>query len=1106
MRRNDDPTNIENDPHWYKDAVIYEVHVRAFYDSDRDGIGDLAGLTEKLDYLQDLGITALWLLPFYPSPLKDDGYDISDYVNIHPSYGTLRDFKRLLNEAHRRGLRVITELVLNHTSDQHPWFQRARRSQPGSTWRDYYVWSDTPDKYKDARIIFKDFETSNWAWDPVAKAYFWHRFYAHQPELNYESTEVQREIFKIVDFWLRLGVDGLRLDAVPYLYEEEGTNCESLPKTHDFLKALRGHVDQKFKNRMLLAEANQWPDVSRTYLGDDNECHMAFHFPLMPRMFMAISMEDYFPITEILENTPPIPENTQWAVFLRNHDELTLEMVTDEHRDYMYRTFAHDERARINLGIRHRLAPLLGNFRRRIELINALLFSLTGTPIIYYGDEIGMGDNIYLGDRNGVRTPMQWSADRNAGFSQANPQRLYLPIIIDPAYHYEAINVQVQQDNPHSLLWWMKRLIAIRKRYKAFGRGTLEFFRPENPKILAFVRRYQDECILVVANLSRFTQGVELDLSEFKDMTPFEIFGGAKLPPIRQSPYFLTLGPHGFYWFSLELEHVEMLAASTPEAHVPVIETNGRWTDALHGASKPSLGKIIANYFRTQDWFRGKVRTIRSVDLASSVPVPHSPNGYYINLVHVDYTAGDGETYVLPLEYAEDEKAKKIREETPQAIIASLTLAGQKTGQLVDAGWDKVLARALLDFIARGRRYKTDFSELSAFKLPAFRTRYNSAIHSLRATSIKSESNSTTIIYKDQLALKLLRHVDAGVNPDWELRRFLSDHTFANTPPVVGYIELANKNASPTTVAILEEFIPHEQDAWQYSLDSLGQFVERVLSRKSELSAPPAIKASGTEGDLQIENLVGHYLGFAQLIGQRTAELHRALASVADDPSFAPEPFTVFYQRSLYESMRAQTDQTMELLRKQSAVVAGQQDLAKGVYALSGEMKKRFGLLSHSGFKGMRIRCNGDYHLGQLRYTGKDVYIAGFEGDLTRPISERRIKRSPLVDVACMLMSIRNVAMVYMENDTVRREDAAFLQPWTRAWTVWVRQCIWDAYLAHLRQTGLVPEDEQQCCALLELYELDRALYELNFSLLYRREWIGTALENLLQITAPGKT
>jgi maltose alpha-D-glucosyltransferase/alpha-amylase len=542
---------LEDNPLWYKDAIIYQLHVRTFFDSDGDGIGDFKGLTEKLDYLQDLGVTALWLLPFCPSPLKDDGYDISDYTAIHPSYGNLRDFKAFLRESHRRGLRVITELVVNHTSDQHAWFRRARRAEPGSPWRDFYVWSDTPDRYKETRIIFPDFESSNWAWDPVAKAYYWHRFYSHQPDLNYDNPHVQSAIFKALDFWLDLGVDGLRLDAVPYLYEREGTNCENLPETHRFLKKLRDHVESRFKNRMFLGEANQWPEDAAEYFGKGDECHMAFHFPLMPRMFMGIKLEDRKPIVDILQNTPSIPEGCQWGIFLRNHDELTLEMVTDEERDYMYDEFAKEKLAKLNLGIRRRLAPLMENDRRKVELLNGLLMSMPGSPIIYYGDEIGMGDNIYLGDRNGVRTPMHWNGGWNAGFSNADPEQLYSALISNPLYGYQVVNVEAQRRSEHSLLAWMKRLIRLRKSNRVFSRGTMEILNPQNHRVLAFVREAEGQKILVVSNLSNQAQAAELDLRRWKGSIPIEMFGGNPFPRIGELPYLLTLGPYHFYWFRL---------------------------------------------------------------------------------------------------------------------------------------------------------------------------------------------------------------------------------------------------------------------------------------------------------------------------------------------------------------------------------------------------------------------------------------------------------------------------------------------------------------------------------------------------------------------------
>ncbi|MBC8164163.1 MAG: maltose alpha-D-glucosyltransferase [Roseiflexaceae bacterium] len=536
---------------WYKDAIFYELQVKSFYDSNGDGVGDFGGLIEKLDYVQDLGVDCIWITPFNPSPLKDDGYDVADYYGVHPDYGTTKDVRQFIKEAHRRGIRVMTDLVMNHTSDQHPWFQAAR-SDPESPYRNYYVWSDDDQKYKDARIIFTDTERSNWTWDAQAKQYFWHRFFSHQPDLNFENARVRKAIFKVLRYWLDMGIDGFRADAVPYLFEEEGTNCENLPRTHHYLQAVRSEIDRLYPGRILLAEANQWPTDVRPYFGDGDEFHMAFNFPLMPRLFMSLRREDRTPIIDIISQLPEIPANCQWCLFLRNHDELTLEMVTDEERDYMYGEYAKDPRMKLNVGIRRRLAPLLDNGRRRVELLNAIMFSMPGSPIIYYGDEIGMGDNIYLGDRNGVRTPMQWSGDRNGGFSRADAARLYTPVIADSVYGYQAINVEAQQRDPSSLLNWMKRLIRLRRRYPVFGRGQITFLHPDNTKVLTYLRHMDDSIILCINNLSRFVQPCQLDLSQFNGYTPVELFGETRFPPIGELPYFLTLGPHGFYWFRLE--------------------------------------------------------------------------------------------------------------------------------------------------------------------------------------------------------------------------------------------------------------------------------------------------------------------------------------------------------------------------------------------------------------------------------------------------------------------------------------------------------------------------------------------------------------------------
>ncbi|HEY0564005.1 MAG TPA: maltose alpha-D-glucosyltransferase, partial [Terriglobales bacterium] len=661
-------TQFDHDPLWYKDAIIYEVHVRSFYDSVDDGMGDFAGLTQKLDYLQDLGVTAIWILPFCPSPWRDDGYDIADYTDVHPAYGTLENFKNFLEEAHRRGIRVITELVMNHTSEQHSWFQKSRRAAPGTYWRDFYVWSDTPERYREARIIFKDFEQSNWTWDPVANAYYWHRFFSHQPDLNFDNPEVVKAMFGVLDFWLELGVDGLRLDAVPYLFEREGTNCENLPETHELLKQLRAHIDSKYQDRMILAEANQWPEDSIAYFGNGDECNMAFHFPVMPRLFMGLQMEDRFPITDIMHLTPPIPENCQWAMFLRNHDELTLEMVTDEERDYMYRMYASDRPMRINLGIRRRLAPLLGNDRRRIELLNILLFSLPGTPVIYYGDEIGMGDNFYLGDRNGVRTPMQWNGDRNAGFSRANPQKLHLPVIIDPEYHYETVNVEAQQSNPNSLLWWMKRTLAQRKRTQAFGRGTLKFLNPQNRKVLAFVREYQDERILVVANLSRYPQHVELDLRDYEGMAPMEMFGGTEFPPISQNAYPLTLTPYGYFWISLQARVSDVV-----DGHRGALDRNVLVIDSFEEVFSSKmigdLSRTLPKFLLQRRWFwlRGrKMRTAQAVDWAILT------TDIAVLLIQVEFDEGEPEMYLAALTAVTGEEADRIMRDDPSISFARL--------------------------------------------------------------------------------------------------------------------------------------------------------------------------------------------------------------------------------------------------------------------------------------------------------------------------------------------------------------------------------------------------------------------------------------------------
>ncbi len=844
---------LDDNPLWYKDAIIYELHVRAFHDSDGDGVGDFRGLTGKLDYLQDLGITALWLLPFYPSPLKDDGYDISDYQNVHHSYGTLADFRLFLREAHRRGIRVITELVVNHTSDQHPWFQRARRAPRGSKWRDFYVWSDTQDKYRDTRIIFKDFESSNWSWDPVANAYYWHRFYSHQPDLNFDNPAVGRLLFRVLQFWLGMGVDGLRLDAVPYLIEREGTNCENLPETHKALKAIRKRVDDKFRNRMLLAEANQWPEDAVDYFGEGDECHMAFHFPLMPRMFMAVRMEDRYPIIDILTQTPQIPDVCQWALFLRNHDELTLEMVTDEERDYMYRVYAHDHQARINLGIRRRLVPLLGKDRRKFELMNALLFSLPGTPVIYYGDEIGMGDNIYVGDRNGVRTPMQWSVDRNAGFSRAPAQRLYLPVNVDPDYHYETVNVEARQNNTSSPLWYMKRLLSLRKRFQAFGRGTIEFLYPDNPRVLAFIRSYEEEMILVVANLSRFSQFVELNLSAFQGRIPVEMFGQTEFPVIKEQAYFLTLGPHAFYWFALEQQQLSAgeIGPVPGERKVPELQVAGSWENLFRKEGKGGLERILPGYLKMRRWFGGKARRIKSTTIREAVPLPGTSPPSVLAMAQVEYAEGDPEIYSMPLVFASGERSAQVQKEHPLAVVARLTVKrgnGGQDGVVYDGFLENDVCDFFLQAIGHRRRFRGDHGEIVAYPTRAFRRLRGAESEHLPSSLSKAEQSNTSVFFGDRLILKLIRKLDEGQNPDLEIGIFLTERAgFPHIPPVAGALEYRRNHEEPITLAILQGFVPNQGDAWIYTLDYLGRYYERAMSLPPETETRRLPESVGTE-------------------------------------------------------------------------------------------------------------------------------------------------------------------------------------------------------------------------------------------------------------------
>jgi maltose alpha-D-glucosyltransferase / alpha-amylase len=1096
---------------WYKDALIYELHVRAFYDSNSDGIGDFPGLTQKLGYLQDLGITAIWLLPFYPSPLKDDGYDIADYTDVHPSYGTLRDFKVFLKEAHRRGLKVITELVLNHTSDQHPWFQRARHAKPDHIWRHFYVWSDSPEKYTGTRIIFKDFESSNWSWDPVANAYYWHRFYSHQPDLNYDNPHVRQAILKVVDFWFELGVDGLRLDAVPYLFEREGTTGENLPETHAALRRLRRHIDQLYPNRMLLAEANQWPEDAAAYFGDGDECHMLFHFPLMPRLFIALRMEDRLPILDILEQTPPIPATAQWAVFLRNHDELTLEMVSEEERIYMYRTYAQYPEAKLNLGIRRRLASLLNDHRRQIELMYGLLFSLTGTPVLYYGDEIGMGDNIYLGDRNGVRTPMQWSADRNAGFSQANPQQLYLPLIVDHEYHYESLHVEAQHHNPRSLLNWMRSLIALRKRYKAFGRGSLEFLYPENQKVLACIRRYENERLLIVANLSQFLQHVECDLSAFEGCIPVEVFGRSAFPAIDKRPYRLTVGPHSFHWFALEAPAVAQKHTRTAERQLPLIAVTAGWEDVVRSEARGALEEILPAYLQSTAWFGRKGVLILSTTIVESIAISVHKQSAYITIVRVQYAEGESQLYTLPLAYATGVEAKRLCETAAHAVIAQLRRVGaahHDEGYLYDPMWSAPFTKALLNATAGRRRWKGQLGVLEPTATPVLRTYQAAARRGLTPATIEVDHNNTSVVYGNRLILKLFRCIDEGLNPDLEIGHFLIEHGFTHTPPVAGALAYKPQRGEPISLAIVQGYIPNQGELWDIMQAALRSYFTRVRGTAPKM--PPLCARTLLEfGDSTPPPAVQANLEkcreLAHLLGQRTAEMHLTLASDETTAAFAPMPFTPFYQRALYQSERSLVGRVFVTLHKKLQLLPAEvQEDANRLLTLRERLLQRFQPIARQAISAQRIRCHGDYHLGQVLYTGSDLIIFDFEGQPQQLVSERQLKHSPLRDVANMLWSFQYATYMARihgrEGEASAWQEVKRLAAWANLWYGWSGSAFVRAYLATAGAGAFLPHTRDDLLVLLENFLLATVVANLSKALDTRPRWAWIAIAVLLQL------
>lgn len=1085
------------DPLWYKDAVIYQVHVKSYFDSNNDGIGDFPGLIEKLDYIADLGVNTIWLLPFYPSPRRDDGYDIAEYRGVSPDYGTMGDARRFIAEAHKRNLRVITELVINHTSDQHPWFQRARKAKKGSKARDFYVWSDDDHKYDGTRIIFLDTEKSNWTWDPVAGQYFWHRFYSHQPDLNFDNPQVIKAVLSVMRYWLDMGIDGLRLDAIPYLIERDGTNNENLPETHDVLKLIRAEIDANYPDRMLLAEANQWPEDTQLYFGDvdaqglnGDECHMAFHFPLMPRMYMALAQEDRFPITDILRQTPEIPTNCQWAIFLRNHDELTLEMVTDKERDYLWNYYAADRRARINLGIRRRLAPLMERDRRRVELLNSLLLSMPGTPTLYYGDEIGMGDNIYLGDRDGVRTPMQWSIDRNGGFSRADPASLVLPPIMDPLYGYQSVNVETQAGDPHSLLNWTRRMLAVRKQSKAFGRGTLKMLSPSNRRILAYTREYtgpdgKHEIILCVANVSRSAQAAELDLSAYAGMVPVEMLGGNAFPPIGQLNFLLTLAPYGFYWFALAAEnqmpswHVEP-AQSLPDFTTLVLKK--RLEELLEAPSRTTLEQtILPSWLQNRRWFAGKDSAIEKVDLVYGVRFgdPQHP----VLLSEIDVTsAGQTLRYQLPFGLlAEDQVGAAL----PQQLALSRVRRGRQVGLITDAFTLESFVRAVLHGMQVGTVLPCGEGELRFEPTEGLAALNLGSEPQVRYLS--AEQSNSSVVVGGSLVLKLIRKVASGIHPELEMSAYLTAAGFSNISPLLGSVIRRDAQGEDALLMIAQGYLNNQGDAWEWTQNNL----ERAL--RDEL-------ADAVSEQEQHYNALGELKDFAGMLGQRLGEMHKVLAQATDNPDFAAVKTSAKDAQAIGKDVAAQVENALRLLKQ------NQDQLNPADQAMVARLlEHRKTVLAHvqdlagKAAGGLRIRVHGDLHLGQVLVIKGDAYLIDFEGEPARPLPERRGKHSPYKDVSGVLRSFDYAAAMAIHLNTVDSTadaDAA-------------RQRVADRYLREARQAfvqayrlaaaSLAHEwkDAEGEDAALALFGLEKAAYEVAYEAENRPAWLPVPLHGL---------
>ena len=1091
--------NYRRAPLWYKDAIIYELNIKGFYDSNGDGIGDFAGAMEKLDYLEELGITAIWLLPFYPSPLRDDGYDIQDYYRVAERYGNVEDFKEFLEAAHDRGLQVITELVINHTSDQHEWFQRARRAPVGSKERNYYVWSDTDEKWPDVRIIFTDTETSNWTWDPVAKQFYWHRFFSHQPDLNYDSPDVQREIIEILDYWMDMGIDGFRLDAIPYLFEREGTNGENLPETHDYLKKLRKHVDENYDNVLFLAEANMWPEDSASYFGDGDECHMNYHFPLMPRMYMSVKLEDRHPITDIFDQTPEIPENCQWATFLRNHDELTLEMVTEEERDFMNNVYAADKTARINVGIRRRLAPLMDNDLDKIKLLNVLLMSLPGTPVLYYGDEIGMGDNIYLKDRDGVRTPMQWNSNENAGFSEANPHSLYMPVIRDTEYSYRWVNVKRQAQNPNSLLNWTKKLLARRKNFHVFGRGTIKWIKPENGRVLAFVREYLDEKVVAVINLSRHPQSAQLDLSEYEGYTVQEAFGRTYFNDVGRDLYQVTLSAHGYYWLQL---HASVRAGEdNRDLATPQLATK----DLVNLFSKANLRtletRVLPPYLQSVSWVGARAEQLESVRILDYRIQTNGQRHFGWLLLELSYLEGLSEMVQLPLAF------HKFREETDYSAreeVIGMVNHDDTTVMMIDALYDEEYRRGLVAGLV-------DFGELSGVKFVA---RQGVRVADSQEANFLHSGTEYMLLQSKDYNIKFYRRVDAEVVPDLEIKQLLTSRGYSAAPEVVATLHFNPDKKTNATLAIFEKRFDSSGSAWDYVQNNVRRFAEDVITRLQQPNEaapdaqPDEVSVTDTVRYADMPETIQDILGPAFVtklaeLGRTLASYHLLMKDVTGKANFANEPLSLHYQRSVYAGLKGDVRATIDLVKKHAA--QSDEETTGLMEALIGQEEKIHALLKrvfHRKIESDKIRIHGDFTLLQVAMAEDHFIIQNFDGDPDRSYSQRRLRRSPAKDIANLMRSIGYACGEVYEDLAagVREETAEHLEDWLRTANRYLSAEFLTAYRKETTGTRLLPEDEGDLEILIDTFRIEKALQEIRYDLNYRPEQVKVPLRGALEL------